>query len=68
MPAMSKMSQIRPKIDETIATVKVKASELRRNPAVIGGVAAAAGLSLGLLGRWMRHRAHAPTLLVIETC
>lgn len=72
-----KVAMIRPKIDQTIATVKprvtqtwermsAKAGELRRNPAVIGGIAATAGLALGLAGRWMRHRAHAPTLLIVE--
>lgn len=72
-----KLAMIRPKVDQTMATVKprvtdtwqrltTKADEVRRNPAVLGGVAAAAGLALGLAGRWMRHRAHAPTLVIVE--
>lgn len=66
--AMSTVLRMRPKVRETIERVSAKAGELRRNPAVVGGIAAAAGLGIGLVGRWMRHRAHAPTLLVIETC
>lgn len=55
-------------MNEMIATLKRRISDLRRNPAVLGGIAAAGGLALGLAGRWMRHRAHAPTLLIVETC
>jgi len=74
-----KVSTVKPKIDETMSSVKPKvtqtwervtgkARELGHKPAVLGGLAAAAGLTLGLMGRWMRHRAHAPTFLLIETC
>lgn len=74
-----KLATVKPKVDETMSTVKprarqmwqrvsTKANQLGHNPAVLGGIAAGAGLGLGLLGRWMRHRAHAPTLVVIETC
>ena len=43
--------------------------ELRRDPMKWAGVAAGGGLGLGLLGRYLRHRARArkrPRLFVIE--
>ena len=73
-----KIATVKPKIEKTMSTVKpkvtqawqrvsTKGSQLGHNPAVLGGLAGAAGLSLGLLGRYLRHRAHAPMLVVIET-
>lgn len=63
-----KITTVTPKIGQAWQRVSRKANQLSHNPAVLGGIAGAAGLTLGLFGRYLRHRAHAPTLLVIETC
>lgn len=63
-----KVATVRPRVEEMWRRVSMKTNQLRRNPAIVGGIAAAGGLALGLAGRWMRHRAHAPTLLIVETC
>jgi ElaB/YqjD/DUF883 family membrane-anchored ribosome-binding protein len=74
-----KLATVKPKVEQAISTVKpkarqmwervsTKANQLGHNPAVLGGIAAGAGLGIGLLGRWMRHRAHAPTFVIIESC
>jgi hypothetical protein len=47
-------------------TISSKVSALRSNPAMIGGLATAAGFAVGLAGRYLRHRAHAPRVIVIE--
>ena len=63
-----KLAAGKPKVNRTIGTVSSKIRELRRNPLVLAGLASAAGLALGLAGRWMRHRAQAPALLIIDAC
>ena len=63
-----KLAGAKPKVNRTISTVSSKMNELRRNPLFLAGLASAAGLALGLAGRWMRHRAHAPMLLIIDAC
>ena len=40
---------------------------LRSNPKKWAGIAAGAGIVLGLAGRYLRHRAHRPHLVVVET-
>ena len=62
-----RVSEVKPKIMRWVHAASSKTDELRRNPAVLGGVAGAAGLAVGLLGRYVRHRAHAPRLIIIET-
>ena len=45
---------------------KVK-EQLRSDPKKWAGIAAGAGIVLGLAGRYLRHRAHRPHLVVVET-
>jgi ElaB/YqjD/DUF883 family membrane-anchored ribosome-binding protein len=45
--------------------------QLRAKPAMWAGVAAGAGLGLGIMGRIMRNRMHRdviPTLIIVEAC
>jgi hypothetical protein len=54
------------KLQQMKRTISSKVSALRSNPAMMGGLATAAGLAVGLAGRYLRHRAHAPRVIVIE--
>src|SRR6266576_951229 len=42
--------------------------QLRSNPKKWVGIAAGAGVVLGLAGRYLRHRAHKPHLVIVEGC
>jgi ElaB/YqjD/DUF883 family membrane-anchored ribosome-binding protein len=50
--------------------MQLKANDnLRRNPTKWAGIAAGAGLGIGLIGRFMHHRAHhrrMPAVVIIE--
>jgi hypothetical protein len=51
------LKQAGPKLEE----------QFRSNPKKWAGIAAGAGIALGLAGRYLRHRAHRPRLVVVET-
>lgn len=54
------------RLDAFTRDMSMKASALRHNPGMITGLSGAAGLGLGLLGRWLRHRAHSPKIYFVE--
>ena len=56
-PRLDALRQAGPKLKE----------QLRSNPKKWAGIAAGAGIALGLAGRYLRHRAHRPRLVVVET-
>lgn len=71
--SMAKLNDAR----EAVASVKprvnamtMKANDgMRGNPAKWAGIAAGAGLGIGLLGRFLQHRAHGrhmPAVVIIE--
>ena len=48
-------------------TLKSRLAALRTNPVVMGSLGTLAGLTLGLAGRWLRHRmAPDARVIVIE--
>jgi hypothetical protein len=52
---------------DELAVLRPKlAQQLRSNPKKWAGIAAGAGLVLGLAGRYLRHRAHKPHLVIVE--
>jgi ElaB/YqjD/DUF883 family membrane-anchored ribosome-binding protein len=76
---MSKVTDVRraanrkARLVETMAGSSVTAAkqQVRGNPAKWAGIAAGAGLGIGLLGRYLRHRSkhhHIPNLVIIEAC
>ena len=56
MEIKDSVKQLRPKLEQ----------QLRSNPKKWAGIAAGAGLLLGLAGRYLRHRAHKPHLVIVE--
>jgi hypothetical protein len=55
---ISDVKELGPKIEQ----------QLRSDPKKWAGIAAGAGLLLGLAGRYLRHRAHKPHLVIVEGC
>lgn len=62
------MASVKPRLN----AMRMKANDsLRGNPAKWAGIAAGAGLGIGLIGRFLQHRSqerHVPTLVIIEAC
>jgi ElaB/YqjD/DUF883 family membrane-anchored ribosome-binding protein len=62
------VASVKPRVN----AMTMKANDrMRGNPAKWAGVAAGAGLGIGLLGRFLQHRKQkrrVPTLLIIEAC
>ena len=66
-PSLSnRIESLKAKSRRSLTTLSSRIDSLRHNPAVIGGLATMAGFAVGLAGRYMRHRAHAPRVVVIE--
>ena len=64
--AREAMASVKPRVNAM--TLKAKNS-LRGNPAKWAGIAAGAGLGVGLLGRFLHHRSHSrhmPAVVIIE--
>jgi len=62
------VASVKPRVNAM--TMKVNDS-MRGNPAKWAGIAAGAGLGIGLLGRFLQHRAHRrhmPAVVIIEAC
>ncbi|MEA2339014.1 MAG: hypothetical protein QOE82_3021 [Thermoanaerobaculia bacterium] len=61
-----KLAEVKPRLN----AMSMKANDsLRGNPAKWAGIAAGAGLGLGLMGRFLRHRAKVrrmPAVVIIE--
>jgi ElaB/YqjD/DUF883 family membrane-anchored ribosome-binding protein len=60
------MASVKPRV--TALTMKANDS-MRGNPAKWAGIAAGAGLGIGLIGRFLHHRAqhrHMPAVIIIE--
>jgi ElaB/YqjD/DUF883 family membrane-anchored ribosome-binding protein len=57
-------------IQPRLNAMTMKANDsMRSNPSKWAGIAAGAGLAIGLVGRFLHHRAHhrhAPTVVIIE--
>jgi ElaB/YqjD/DUF883 family membrane-anchored ribosome-binding protein len=57
-------------IKQRVNAMTMKANDsMRGNPAKWAGIAAGAGLGIGLIGRFLHHRAHhrhVPTVIIIE--
>jgi hypothetical protein len=56
-------------IEPRVKALSAKAgTQLRVNPAKWTGIAAGAGLGIGLIGRFLHHRAHhrAPSIVIVE--
>jgi len=62
----AKLAEVKPRIN----AMSMKASgNLRSNPTKWAGIAAGAGLGVGLIGRFLHHRAHhrrMPAVVIIE--
>lgn len=61
------LTQPRAKLEALKAAGPKLKEELRSNPKKWAGIAAGAGIALGLAGRYLRHRAHRPRLVVVQT-
>ena len=61
------LTQPRPRLEALKQAVPKLKAQLRSNPKKWAGIAAGAGIVLGIAGRYLRHRAHRPHLVVVET-
>lgn len=67
--ASSRVSSIKPKVADSMKMMSDRVSALRRNPAVVAGLAGGAGLAAGILGHKLRRRMRPEAgFLIVETC
>jgi hypothetical protein len=67
----TQLARVKPMMSSRVTNVKTKVNgSMRGNPTMWAGVAAGAGLGIGLIGRLLHHRAHhnkgMPAIVIID--